>query len=159
MVVGKGDLAMFMIATFFSVALGVKKFLDWRGVNEYKRNVENWKESVEHKLVAARELYNEIKGVGGSSRRRGGGRMRWRRNCGPCRGRLRRLRGNSSSVRQTRKAGWHNNVQFYSNNLCSWNLPLAHSYSSISHTLHTSNFFINSSLSSPRFSAPPPLLC
>ena len=61
--VGKGKLAMFMIATFFSVALGVKKFVEWRGLTEDKRNVTSWKDSVKHKLAEARRLYNEVKGV------------------------------------------------------------------------------------------------
>ena len=60
---GKGKLAMFMIATFFSVALGVKKFPEWRGVNEDKRNVESWKDSVvKQRLADARRLHNEVEG-------------------------------------------------------------------------------------------------
>ena len=60
---GKGKLAMFMFATFFSVALGVKKFVEWRGLKEDKRNVMSWKDSVKQKLADARRLYNEVKGV------------------------------------------------------------------------------------------------
>ena len=61
--VGKGKLAMFMFATFFSVALGVTNFVEWQGLKEDKRNVTSWKDSVKHKLADARRLYNEVKGV------------------------------------------------------------------------------------------------
>jgi len=61
--VSKGKLAMFMIATFFSVALGAKKVVEWRGLKEDKRNVMSWKDSVKHKLAEARRLYNEVRGV------------------------------------------------------------------------------------------------
>ena len=61
--VGKGKQAMFMLSTFLSVALGVKKFVEWRGLKEDKRNVTSWKDSVKHKLADARRLYNEVKGV------------------------------------------------------------------------------------------------
>ena len=63
--VGKGKLAMFTIATFLSTALGVKKFVEWRGLKEDKRNVESWKDSVKNKLTGARRLYNEVKGDSG----------------------------------------------------------------------------------------------
>ena len=62
---GKGKLAMFTIATFLSTALGVKKFVEWRGLKEDKRNVESWKDSVKNKLTGARRLYNEVKGDSG----------------------------------------------------------------------------------------------
>ena len=61
--VGKGKQAMFMLSTFLSVALGVKKFVEWRGLKEDKRNVTSWKDSVQQKLAEARRLYNEVKGV------------------------------------------------------------------------------------------------
>ena len=60
---GNGKNAVFLILTFFSVALGVKKFLEWRGVKEDKKDVESWKESVEHRLVDANMLFDEIEGV------------------------------------------------------------------------------------------------
>ena len=75
--VGKGKLAAFMFATFFSVASGVKKFLEWRGVKGDRRNMESWKEIVENRLVEAKALFDEIKGgledverVGSGSERR-----------------------------------------------------------------------------------------
>ena len=64
--VGKRKQAVFLFATFFSVALGVKKFLEWRGVKEDKRNVESWKEIVESRLVEAKALCNYIKGREGA---------------------------------------------------------------------------------------------
>jgi len=61
--VDKGKQAMFMLSTFLSVALVVKKFVEWRGLKEDKRNVESWEDSAKSKLAAARILYNEVKGV------------------------------------------------------------------------------------------------
>ena len=55
---------VFMLATFLSVALGVKKFLEWRQIKADRRNVESWIEIVEHRLVDATKLLREIKGEG-----------------------------------------------------------------------------------------------
>jgi len=61
--VGNGKLAMLMSVTFFSVAMGMKKFVEWRGLKGDKRNVTSWTDSVKLKLAEARRLYNEVKGV------------------------------------------------------------------------------------------------
>jgi len=56
---------VFLLATFLSVALGVKKFLEWRQIKADRRNVESWIEIVEHRLVDATKLLREIKGETG----------------------------------------------------------------------------------------------
>ena len=61
--VGKGKQSIFIFATFFSVATGVMKFVELRGLKADKRNDESWIEIVKHRLVEANALSLEIKGL------------------------------------------------------------------------------------------------
>ena len=58
---------VFLLATFLSVALGVKKFLEWRQIKADRRNVESWIEIVELRLVDAKKLLRENKGEMGDA--------------------------------------------------------------------------------------------
>jgi len=60
-----GVQVMFLFRTVVSVALGAKKYFEWKQVQADRKNVEWWVEIVAIKLAESKTLLREIKEIGG----------------------------------------------------------------------------------------------